>query len=205
MFSSLSHFWLGLNLANLFVYAVSNLSKSKVPHACPGLIFCYGGLVYSGWLCLSAAVPYQPPRLTHFCHWRCDVAGGGQTAVYSQASNQYKRLLLWLRAIRQKGCQSFCKPTMLSQICHLDNSDCSIKDNMSAWSTNICDRVFFSLSVSVATLLCRKNFKCGILKLIKVMYYSSLMIKLAVFMTYFFLIERLKFASQDYLSVKKPF
>lgn len=92
MCSHPSHYWLGLNLAYLFVYAVSNHSKSKVPHACPGLILCYGGLVYSGRLCLSAAVPYQPPRLTHFCHWRCDVAGGGPAASCSHAYSQYKRL-----------------------------------------------------------------------------------------------------------------
>lgn len=77
MFSHFDHSWTGLDLAHLFVYAVSNRSKSKVPHACPGLIFCTEGLVYIGRLCLSAAVPYQTRRLTHFCHWRGDVGSGG--------------------------------------------------------------------------------------------------------------------------------
>jgi len=128
MFSNSSHYWLWLNLSYLFVCAVSNHSKSKVPHACPGLILCYGGLVFSGRLCLSAAVPYQSPRLTHFCHCRCDVAFWGVCGLLFSCIASI--LNACLRMTCQKGCQSFCKPTMLCQTCHLGHTDCSIKDNV---------------------------------------------------------------------------
>lgn len=59
-----------LNLANLFVYAVSNHSKSKVPHARPGLLSSYTGvgLQWAAPACrsavLSCCAPSTPPANT---------------------------------------------------------------------------------------------------------------------------------------------
>lgn len=48
-----------LNLGHLFVYAVSNCSKSKMPHAQSGLIYCWGGLVYSRPMSLLLLLSHQ--------------------------------------------------------------------------------------------------------------------------------------------------
>lgn len=59
MFTNLCPLLTELNLGHLFVCAVSNCSKSKVPHARSGLIYCWGGLVYSQPMSLSLLLSRQ--------------------------------------------------------------------------------------------------------------------------------------------------
>lgn len=65
-----------LNLGHLFVCAVSNCSKSKVPHAHSGLIYCWGGLVYSGLMSLLLLLSRQLLCPINPRGWHTSTVGG---------------------------------------------------------------------------------------------------------------------------------